>query len=120
MISLAHVVALLIAVESGNQPNPPDGDGGLAVGVLQIHPIVIADVNRITGRTLWSLEDRRNKERSEAICATYLDYYGGAYQRETGKQPTLEVYCRMWDGGPVGWKKKATLPYWKKVQALLK
>ena len=35
-------------------------------------------------------------------------------------KPTYEVYARIWNGGPDGWKKRSTLKYWKKVKKELK
>lgn len=95
--------------------NPPDGDGGRAVGPLQTHAAVVHDVNRIYG-TNYTLADRRDPAMSRTMAAMYLTYYGEQYQRTTGRAPTAEVYARIWNGGPTGYKKKATLKYWKKVQ----
>jgi len=49
----------------------------------------------------------------------YLSYYGEQYERETGQPPTDEVYARIWNGGPSGWRKDSTLEYWGRVQAFL-
>lgn len=112
---LSHLLALLVMVESSGLPHPPDGDGGRAVGVLQTHEAVVADVNRVYG-TRYTLEDRRDPVKSHEMARLYLTHWGQRYQRLTGKAPSAEVYARLWNGGPDGYKKKATDPYWRKAQ----
>jgi len=111
----ANLIKALIKVESGGKIGAV-GDGGLAVGVLQIHPIVIDDVNRIY-KTKFTLKDRLDPEKSKTICRLYLDYYGRQYAKKTGLKPTDEVLSRIWNGGPGGWKKQSTVKYWNKVKA---
>ena len=36
------------------------------------------------------------------------------------KDDSNEIISRCWNGGPKGYKRKATLHYWKKVQKALK
>ncbi len=112
------LIPLLIQVESGGRADAV-GDNGKAVGILQIHPIVVEDVNRIY-QTKYTPADRLNKAKSMNICRLYLKYYGTRYQLKTGKKATLETLCRIWNGGPDGWKKQATIQYWKKVQKAMK
>lgn len=118
MFSAWSFVAMLMFamgdVESNNNPDAV-GDNGQAVGVLQIHPQVIKDVNTITGAG-YTLQDRYDPDKSREICAAYLGYHGMQYQMKTGKEPTLEVYARIWNGGPRGYEKPQTLKYWRKVQ----
>jgi soluble lytic murein transglycosylase-like protein len=108
------LIPLLEAVESGGRPRVV-GDGGKAVGVLQLHGIYVQDVNRISGKT-FSGADRLDPGRSREMATLYLNYWGRRYERETGKSATPEVLARIHNGGPQGWQKKATLPYWRKVQ----
>ena len=106
---------VLIAVESEGDDRAI-GDNGRGVGCLQIHPVCVEDVNRIAG-THYTLDDRRDREASLEMCAIYLTHYGTANAKETGKMPTAEVLARIWNGGPRGYKKSATIPYWHKVKA---
>ena len=110
------LIPLLIQVESGGRADAV-GDGGKAVGVLQIHECVIQDVNRVY-QTKYTPADRLNKAKSMSICRLYLKYYGTRYQLKTGKKATLEVLSRCWNGGPDGWKKQSTVKYWNKVKEL--
>ncbi len=52
-----RLIPALIEVESGGQSEAV-GDGGNAIGVLQIWPIMVQDVNRITGKR-YTLADRK-------------------------------------------------------------
>ena len=63
---IAKFLAALIMVESGGDPKEV-GDNGKAVGVLQIHTIVIDDVNRIYG-TDFRYEDRLDPVMSEKLA----------------------------------------------------
>jgi type IV pilus biogenesis protein CpaD/CtpE len=94
-------------VESGGKTNAI-GDGGKAVGCLQIHPILVKDVNRILGKQKYTLKDRKNRQKSREMFKIYVNHYA--------KGKSDEVKARMWNGGPKGHKKKATLKYWKKVK----
>lgn len=56
-------VEALIFVESSGETDAV-GDGGDAVGILQIHSKVVDDCNRILGRNEFTLNDRLSQERS--------------------------------------------------------
>lgn len=106
--------ALLMALhgaEADLRPNPPPGDRGKALGVLQIRVEVIKDVNRVY-HTRYVHRDALDPKKSFEICRLYLGYWGKHYTKHTGKQPTNEVYARIWNGGPDGWKEKQTRKYW--------
>ena len=114
---LASLIAALIFVESGGNPNAI-GDRGRAIGVLQVHREVVTDVNRLYG-TQYSHQQMTNPVKARQVAALYLQYWGRAYERQTGKRPSPEVLARIWNGGPAGWRKNSTLPYWKKVRQTL-
>jgi hypothetical protein len=101
---------LLPAIEHVESSGRADavGDGGKAVGILQIHPIMVADCNRIVGEDRWTLDDRKDAVKSRAMFRTYSDHYSA------GKND--EHVARAWNGGPKGPQKTATEAYWKRVQ----
>ena len=107
------LLSSIITVESNGRVDAV-GDGGKAIGILQIHACVIVDVNRVHG-TSFSLDDRENPDKSLDIAYLYLSHWGKSYQRKTGNAPTTETLSRIWNGGPNGWKKEATVKYWNKV-----
>ena len=107
------VLAILWHAEADGYRYPPDGDGGLAKGPYQIHACVVQDVNAVYG-TSFTHEQMRNLGLARYVCLRYLQHWGGHYKITTGKEPTLEVYCRIWNGGPNGWKRKATVKYWER------
>ena len=114
---LTILIPALIVVESGGNDHLR-GDNGRAVGCLQITEQCIEDVNRIYG-TAYTSADRLDKTRSIEICTRYLLYYGAAYKQASGREPTVAVLAMIWNGGPSGYKKAATEPYVRKVQAVL-
>lgn len=105
-------------VESKNNPQAI-GDNGKAIGIAQIQPICVHDVNRILklqGKKIqYTLDDRKSISKSKEMMKVYLSFYGDRYVKKTGKQPTNEVLSRIWNGGPNGWKVKATYAYYVKV-----
>lgn len=113
-----YILPFLIAVESGGDPNAI-GDGGKAVGILQIHKCVVDDVNRIYGKA-YAYADRLDVEKSNTIARLYLRYWGWYYEKHTDEKATAETLARIHNGGPRGWKKKATEKYWAKVQKAIK
>lgn len=88
------------------------GDGGRAVGVLQIHKGVILDVNRVY-HTSYKPHHRYSRKASYEMCRLYLSHYGRVYKKSTGKEPTDSVLVRIWNGGPKGYLKQGTLDYEK-------
>lgn len=111
-VSATSLVKALIQVESSGRDHVT-GDGGAAVGPLQIHAAMVADVNSLYGTT-YTHRDMFNRKKAVDVCLKYLAYYGSA--KRLGRQPTLEDHARIWNGGPSGWKRKATEGYWAKVR----
>ncbi len=70
---LDKLIPALIAVESAGRSDAI-GDGGRAVGCLQIWPIMVRDVNRIAG-TAYTLADRLDREKSIQMARIYLTHY---------------------------------------------
>lgn len=104
---LLKFILILAMVESSMDPQAV-GDKGKAVGLLQIHTIMVDDVNRIIGFEKFSYTDRLDYKKSIQMAVLYLRHY----EPEMG----LEAMARAWNGGP-NWrkKKKRTDGYWQKV-----
>ena len=99
-------LAALLAVESGGN-DKAIGDHGRALGALQIHAAVVVDVNRHHG-TRYRHADMHDRAKAVRVCSLYLATYA------PGASP--EVQARIWNGGPRGASKPATLGYWVKVR----
>lgn len=106
----------ILAVESSGNLYPKDGDGGKAVGPFQIWPIMVKDVNDISARRKlgrhYTLEDRRDLQRSWEIFCIYTMHYS--------RYDNYETIARRWNGGPDGDTDPRTDPYWVKVQVELR
>lgn len=100
----------IIMVESSGNPNAV-GDNGLAVGILQIHSILVQDVNRIAG-TEYTPADRLDVDKSIQMFIIYTNHYTPCW--------TPELVAKRWNGGPRGERKQATERYWIKVQTEVK
>lgn len=90
------------------------GDNGRAWGIVQIHKIAVDDVNRIYG-TWYDHEDAFDPVCAQEIFELYLMAGIKRFKKRYGKEPTEQDVVRMWNGGIYhGYKKRATLIYWRK------
>jgi hypothetical protein len=112
---ITKLIPALIAIESGGDPNAV-GDGGRSLGILQIQAAVVRDVNAWYGMH-FRHEDALAAGYARSICRAYLLRW--ATEKRLGRQPTFEDLARIWNGGPNGYKKRATIGYWEKVKAKL-
>jgi hypothetical protein len=117
-----HLWSAIVAVESGGDPAAYNAGSG-AAGVAQIRPVCLEDCNRIARLRKIDIQftpaDRQSPERARAMWSLYLSYYGEQYEQATGRPPTNEVYARIWNGGPTGWRKDSTIEYWSRVREIL-
>ena len=86
-----------------------------SVGVLQIRPIMVREVNRICKRIgshqRFTLRDRFDREKSIHMFLIWKEFHH--------KDSNFEAIARSWNGGPRGPKSNRTLPYWEKVEKQL-
>ncbi len=106
---LDELVERIWQVEAGGRLNPPPGDGGRAVGPLQIHTCVIDDVNYYFG-TDFSYEDRHDLDKSKQIARLYMMLWMMRHGEE--------IAARIYKGGPRGWRKRSTDEYWRKIEGV--
>ena len=114
---IENLVNALIYVESRGIDSAI-GDRHLkepSVGVLQLRPIMVREVNRICKKKglkeRFTLKDRFDREKSIHMFMIWKGYYH--------KDNNFEAIARSWNGGP-RWKKiKRTEKYWAKVEQQL-
>jgi len=114
-MNYALLIDALAAVETGGHPHPERavGDNGRSIGVLQIQQGVIQDVNRVNGsRFTWA--DAYDPAKARLICQAYLRHY--CVPSRIGTMNPYEAAARIWNGGPQGHIKNATIAYWLRVQ----
>lgn len=109
--SIDILLDALIQVESRGDSTAV-GDRGWAVGILQIWPITVREVNRILekqGSDLrYGYTDRESVTKSIEMFHIWREYYHSDSDWET--------ISRCWNGGPKGMDKSATVYYWSKVK----
>ncbi|MCJ7777634.1 MAG: hypothetical protein MUP16_04905 [Sedimentisphaerales bacterium] len=103
---LDELIERIWTVESGRQLAPPDGDGGQAIGPLQIHQCVLDDVNKHYG-TNYTRSDLRRSGKAKIIARMYIEMWMERHKEE--------IACRIFNGGPRGWNEKSTDNYWSKI-----
>lgn len=103
-------------VESGGRPNPPDGDGGLAIGPYQIHRVywedAVTHVPELRTRGYQACRERAYAER-------VIDAYMRRWVPDAWRHGEAETIARVHNGGPQGAAKASTDRYWRKVHARL-
>ena len=103
----------LAEVES-NHNDDAVGDGGNAIGRYQVWRVYWIDATEFSGIG-GKYEDVKDKAYAERIIEAYMQRYA----REAWAAKDWETLARIHNGGPRGHKKKATVPYWQKVKAVL-
>ena len=111
--TIAILIAAIITVESGGDCGAV-GDNGASVGPMQIQMCVVKDVNEYLRAPVFGSDDRRDLEASKYMFGVYMNRY--ATKKRLGREPTAEDVSRIWNGGPNGYKKEATVKYWNKVE----
>lgn len=110
-----QLLAALILVESGGN-NLARGRRG-ELGALQIRAAVVADVNRHFG-TRYAHSQMTNRAAAADVCSKYVALY--ATEARLGRPATARDIARIWNGGPDGWRRRATISYATKVEQQLR
>jgi len=110
--------AVLSQIESGNNPDAV-GDAHLrhpAYGIYQIRQHMLDDVFAVTGLQMDAAELARRPYAAQEAIKIYIKYW--ALKRNCPL--TYETAARIHNGGPRGWERESTLPFWRKFEAELK
>lgn len=112
---LLEIADVLQEVESNNNPEAI-GDGGLALGTLQIHEGAILDVNKHFG-TEYTHDDATDPKIARDIFVKYISLGVELYKLRCGHAPNEYDIVRMWNGGIYrGYEYPSTLTYLRKYQ----
>ena len=105
----AELVDAIHQVESsGSTKTNIVGDGGKAIGPLQIHKAAWIDATQYDKSIKGSYQDCYKLDYSKKVFFAYIKRYG--------KGKSIEQQARIWNGGPKGHLKPATIKYWNKVK----
>lgn len=106
------VINAIVQVESKGNTNARSKD---CVGVMQIRPLLVRDVNeylKMKGSSKrYTLNDRLNAEKSKEMFILY--------QKRYNPTNNVDKAIRMWNGGP-HYSESKTNGYLKKVKAHMK
>jgi len=109
-----ELIEAMAFIESGGNP-ATIGDVNLgtpSVGLLQIRPIMVREVNRILRKQGLDKRFKNSDRKSGDKSIEMFNIWADAYHLNS----SYEKMARNWNGGPKGYKKSATAHYWKKVQ----
>ena len=99
-MTLVKLILTLCIIESGNDPSAI-GDNGKAIGILQMHEIMVREVNRIA-RTKYVYEDRLNECKSKAMAMLFFSHR--VKHANSLTEAEMEDCVKAWNGG-VAWKR---------------
>ena len=108
------ILALIQVESSGN--DLAVGDNGKSWGCLQLQSAYVQDAAEYAKED-WNHFDAFDRNKSIEIFLAYMARY--ATPERLGRPVTAEDMARIHNGGPGGYKKKATDKYWAKVRAEL-
>ena len=105
--------ALIMVESNGNDSAVGDTHlGEPSIGVLQIRPIMVREVNRILKLKgtdyRYKLKDRWDREKSIEMFLIWKEFHHS--------DSDYEEIARSWNGGTKGPKNPRTYNYWKKVE----
>jgi hypothetical protein len=105
--------ALIIVESQGNDSAVGDTHlGSPSIGVLQIRPIMVREVNRILKlkgtKHRYKMSDRWDRDKSIEMFLIWKEFHHD--------DSNYEEIARSWNGGPKGPKNPKTYSYWKKVE----
>ena len=119
LLSMSPLEKAVHQVESSGRTGPNIvGDNGNAIGPLQIWKACWTDAVQHDKSIGGSYKDCHDLEYSLKIFRAYTDRY--ATKRRLKRVPTDEDRARIWNGGPNGHRKRATIKYWNKVRKEMK
>ncbi len=107
--SIEKLLDAIAMVESRANPDAV-GDGGRAIGAYQIHKRYWIDGTRILG-VKWHYREAKDPVKARKVVRAYLSHYG--------RNKSILQKARIHNGGPRGYRKKATLPYARKIARVL-
>lgn len=115
----AEILDAIRMVETGGRDDPPDGDGGKAIGPFQIHEVYWRDAvafdETIGPGNGFSYQDCRDPDYAIRVIEAYMK----RWVPEAWKRCDAEVIARTHNGGPRGARKRSTERYWDKVRSRL-
>ena len=113
-----ELIVAMSFVESGGNP-ATIGDINLpapSVGLLQIRPIMVREVNRILRKQGLDKRFKNSDRKSADKSIEMFNIWADAYHLSS----SYEKMARNWNGGPRGYRKTATSHYWTKVTNYVK
>lgn len=120
-MNIFQIIMLLIMVETPDCKCDSQthcyciGDNGKSVGSLQQSRAYVQDVNDYYKTNYQYPEDSYNRETAKRITELYLKRW--ATKSRIGRDVTVQDMARIHNGGPQGYKRESTNPYWNKVKS---
>jgi glutamate synthase domain-containing protein 1 len=118
-----RLIEALVRTES-NGNAAAIGDRGKALGILQIHDVMVHDFNRITGKN-YKHADMFDEHKAREVAKGVLKFYSKHIEKIMNRKATEKELGFIWNGGGSSWrrvsapmsdtKQKNLEAYWAKV-----
>lgn len=94
--SLTEIMGIIILME--NEPIDPEATNGSAVGILQMKPIAVDEINRITNNKYnFSYDDRYSVLESKKMCTLFLVHEFSRFRKKMQRWPTRRELACSWN-----------------------
>ena len=122
------LINVLIAIEHPNTPAEAQRawERERAVGVMQIRPICIKQVNETYELRVYAtfgrplvVEDCQSEAISRWVAVQYLTYCRDTFIEKNGRNPSMFELARCWNGGPNGYRRQSTIEYQRRFMNAL-
>lgn len=124
--SIDDLLDAIHMTEASGKIKVRDGDGGKAIGPMQIWRDYWLDATHekrvVNGKATWvrihpgDYQDCRRLDYAKQVVLWYMQKYAPVALKEKN----LQHLARVHNGGPQGHRVRATIPYWHKVRKHLK
>jgi len=101
---ILSIIAALVVVESHGNRNAV-GDGGAAIGILQIHSIMVDEANRLAGAHLFDVVDRWDPEKSREMAQLVLSRRLHLAGHTEPTEEAARYAIGLWNRGDVYYQK---------------
>ena len=98
-----NLIESLVRVESNGRSGLV-GDSGKAYGILQVHPEMVREANRISHKA-YTHEDMFDARKAREVAYIVLSHYDAHINQVTGHTATAKQLSFIWNGGGASWKR---------------
>jgi hypothetical protein len=101
-----RLIEALVRTES-NGNAAAIGDHGKALGILQIHEVMVNEYNRISGKN-YKHADMFDEHKAREVAKGVLGFYAKHIEKTMNRKATEKELGFIWNGGGSSWRRVAS------------